>query len=58
MTLVRFISVGFDQLNIRVVNPRHGLPRRSKVERFLYFDLQETVGKKAKRQPDTSELFC
>lgn len=58
MTPVRFISVGFDQLHIRVVNPLYGLPRRSNVERILYFDLQETVGEKAKRQPDTAELFC
>lgn len=44
MTPVRFISVGFDQLHIRVVNPLHGIPRRSNIERILYFDLQETGG--------------
>lgn len=49
MTPVRFISVGFDQLHIRVVNLLHGLPRRSKVERILYFNLQET-GKKKQSQ--------
>lgn len=48
MTPVRFISVGFDQFHIRVVNPLHGLPRRSKVERIPDFDLQEIVGEKAK----------